>query len=238
MPDEELPAPAPFPDRLPPPPPLPVPVAPDPAPEGRLNALPFEFGKEFPTIRRSGLGPGIVEVDIPLPRGFVVVDLVKEGAGYVKVTLLKPEGRRRTDIMASRIDDLSGRTVFRNLGDFPVRLEVHTRCAWTLTLRPVTVVPELVDRVEGRGPDVLAHSHDLLDIKVRNLGKEEEERGHMEVHAVRNNDNRERVFHRPDRGRGIATLPLSPRLLIINAPGPWSIEPTHLNAVGFWLRHR
>ncbi|MFB6523272.1 TerD family protein [Streptomyces sp. NPDC056401] len=217
--------------------PAPVSVAPDLVPEGRLNALPFEFGKEFPTIRRSGLGPGIVEVDTPLPRGFVVVDVVKEGVGYVNVALLKPEGRRKTEIMASRIDDLSGRTVFRNLGDLPLRLEVDTRCAWTLTLRPVTVVPELVDRVEGHGPDVLAHSHHLLDIKVRNLGKEEE-RGHMEVHAVRNNDNRERVFHRPDRGRGVATLPLSPRLLIIDAPGPWSIEPTELNAVSFWLRHR
>ncbi|MFE4259914.1 TerD family protein [Streptomyces sp. NPDC056883] len=215
----------------------PVSVAPDLVPEGRLNALPFEFGKEFPPIRRSGLGPGIVEVDTPFPRGFVVVDVVKEGVGYVNVALLKPEGRRKTEIMASRIDDLSGRTVFRNLGDLPLRLEVDTRCAWTLTLRPVTVVPELVDRVEGHGPDVLAHSHHLLDIKVRNLGKEEE-RGRMEVHAVRNNDNRERVFHRPDRGRGVATLPLSPRLLIIDAPGPWSIEPTELNAVSFWLRNR
>ncbi|MCX4778027.1 TerD family protein [Streptomyces sp. NBC_01264] len=216
---------------------VPVSDAPPRVPAGRLNSLPFEFGKEFPPIRESGLGPGIVEIGSRLPRGFVVVELMKAGAGYVNLALLKPNGRRTKQIMSSRIDDLHGRAVFRNLADRPLRLEVDTRCAWTVTLRPVTVVPELVDRVEGHGPDVLAHSHHLLDIKVRNLGKDEE-RGPMEVQAVRNNDNRERVFYRPDRGRGVATLPLSPRLLIIDAPGPWSIEPTELNPVSFWLRHR
>lgn len=214
-------------------------AAPVRVPSERLNSLPFEFGKEFEPIRRSGLGHGIVEIDTPIPRGFVVVDVMKEGVGYVNVALLKPDGdgRRKTEIMASRIDDLRGRGVFRNLGDLPLRLEVDTRCAWTLTLRPVTVVPELVhDRIEGHGPDVLACRH-VLDVKIRNLGKQEE-RGHMEVLAARNNDNRERLFHRRDRGRGIATLPPGPRLLLIDAPGGWSIEPAELNAVSFWLRHR
>ncbi|WP_407839408.1 TerD family protein [Streptomyces sp. DSM 116496] len=219
---------------------VPVSAAPPPGvPSGRLNSLPFEFGKEFEPIRRSGLGHGIVEIDTPIPHGFVVVEVVKEGVGSVKVALLKPDGdgRRKTEIMASRIDDLHGRAVFRNLGDLPLRLEVDTRCAWTVTLRPVTVVPELVhDRIEGHGPDVLACQY-VLDVKVRNLGKQEE-RGHMEVLAARNNDNRERIFHRRDRGRGIATLPPGPRLLLIDAPGAWSMEPAELNAVSFWLRHR
>lgn len=236
---------APFPDRLPPPPPLPeapaavpVPVsaAPSWVPSGRLNTLPFEFGKEFPPIQRSGTGPGVVEIDTPIPRGFVVVEVVKAGVGYVNVALVRPDGRGKTEIMASRIDDLHGRTVFRNLGDLPLRLEVDTRCAWTLTLLPVTVVPELDGRVEGHGPDVLACQY-VLDIKVRNRGKAEE-RGHMEVLAARNNDNRERLFYRRDRGRGIATLPPGPRLLLIDAPGAWTIEPAELNAVSFWIRHR
>ncbi|MFF3210798.1 TerD family protein [Streptomyces sp. NPDC002886] len=218
--------------------PVPTAAVPGDVPSGRRNALPAEFGQEFPEVRYSGRGREIIEVDTLLPRGFVVVDLVKEAEGYVHVNVLDRGSDNGRQIMVSVLDDLRGRTVFRHGGKAAIRLEVDTYlCAWTITLRPVTVVHELDGRIEGRGPDVLAYSRYIDHIKVGNLGRGDE-RGYMTVHAVRNNDNRDLVFERESRGRNTVEVPMSPRLLVIDAPGAWSVEPTELSAIGFWIRNR
>ncbi|MEU3746846.1 MULTISPECIES: TerD family protein [Streptomyces] len=213
-------------------PPLGVPLA-------RCNDLPAQMGPEFAPVEFSGRGKEDVEPDFVLPKGFVAVDVLKEGAGYIEVVTLTIRGRRWRQVMSSRLPDLHGVGVFAHDGQSPLRLRVDAerQAAWTIRLRPVSTLRsfEGAGPVEGYGPEVLAHTGDETDVAYRFQGDKDKE-GYFSVEAHRRGGHWEYAFGRRHRGRGSGAVPRGPRLLVVEATGGWSMEAREPRFAGFWTR--
>ncbi|MFF8838261.1 TerD family protein [Streptomyces sp. NPDC015130] len=213
-------------------PPLGVPLA-------RCNDLPEQMGPEFEPVEFSGRGKEDVETGLALPKGFVAVDVLKEGVGYIEVFTRTIRGRRWRDVLSSALPDLHGVGVFPHDGQSPVRLRVDAerQAAWTVRLRPVSTLRsfEGPGPVEGYGPEVLAHTGDETDVTYRFQGDKDKE-GYFGVQAHRRGGHWEYAFGRRDRGRGRGAIPRGPRLLVVESPGGWSMEPREPRFAGFWTR--
>ncbi|MFE1903307.1 TerD family protein [Streptomyces gardneri] len=209
------------------------------APLARCNDLPEQMGPEFAPVEFSGRGKEDVEPDFVLPKGFVAVDVLKEGVGYIEVVTLTIRGRRWRQVMSSRLPDLHGVGVFPHDGQSPLRLRVDAerQAAWTIRLRPVSTLRsfEGPGPVEGYGPEVLAHTGDETDVKYRFQGDEDKE-GYFGVQAHRRGGHWEHSFSRRDRGRGSGAIPRGPRLLVVESVGGWSMEAREPRFAGFWTR--
>ncbi|MFH8370598.1 TerD family protein [Streptomyces sp. NPDC018031] len=236
-----VPLPVPVPEAAPQPVPVPVPeaaaVASAGAPAAPGNGLPVDFGPEFPLFEQRGSGRDVVRVDVPVPAGFVVVDVVKEGDGSFEIATLDHRNHDDKSVFFSWIENVRGRALVDHHGHAPLRLHVKTRDDWTVSVRPVSTLRELDGRLEGHGPDVLAHTGEAVDLAIRHRGDKDGE-GYFEIEAVRPNGKRDHVFSRWDRGRGTVPLPEGPRLLVIKASGGWWVEPRPLGQGGFWRRRR
>ncbi|GGU93725.1 resistance protein [Streptomyces litmocidini] len=215
--------------------PAPYSGAPVAVPLGRLNALPAAFGPEFTYVEFQGEGKEDVETGLTLPRGFLAVDVVKKGAGYLDVVTLTVRKRRWRQVMRSGMDDLRGVGVLHHDGQSPLRLRVDTRGRWMVRLRPVSTLRAFDGPVEGYGPDVLAYTGDETGVRFRFEG-DEDEKGYFGVAAHRKGGHWEYRFSRRDRGRGKGDLPRGPRLLVVEADGAWSMEPRPGGNGGFWSR--
>ncbi|MEU0402708.1 TerD family protein [Streptomyces sp. NPDC006197] len=215
--------------------PVPYSGAPQPASLGRLNDLPREFGPEFPYFEYQGDGKEDVETGLTLPRGFIAVDVVKKGAGYLDVVTLTVRKRRWRQVVRSGMDDLRGVGVLHHDGQSPLRLRVDTRGRWMIRLRPVSTLRAFDGPVEGYGPDVLAYTGDETGVRFRFEG-DEDKKGYFGVAAHRKGGHWEYRFSRRDRGRGKGDLPRGPRLLVVEADGAWSMEPRPGGGGGFWSR--
>ncbi|MFF8375350.1 TerD family protein [Streptomyces sp. NPDC015661] len=212
-------------------------AAQQPAAPARLNALPAEFGPEFPYVEFQGEGKEDVETGLTLPRGFVAVDVLKKGGGYLDVVTLTIRRRRWRQVMRSSMDDLRGVGVLHHDGQSPLRLRVDTRGRWMIRLRPVSTLRAFDGPVEGYGPDVLAYTGDETGVRFRFEGDEDKE-GYFGVAAHRKGGHWEYRFSRRDRGRGKGDLTRGPRLLVVEADGAWSMEPRPGGGGGFWSRSR
>ncbi|MEU6625347.1 TerD family protein [Streptomyces litmocidini] len=215
--------------------PVPYSGAPVAAPLGRLNALPAEFGPEFPYFEYQGDGKEDVETGLTLPRGFIAVDVVKKGAGFLDIVTLTVRKRRWRQVVRSRMVDLRGVGVLHHDGQSPLRLRVDTRGRWMIRLRPVSTLRAFDGPVEGYGPDVLAYTGDETGVRFRYEG-DEDKKGYFGVAAHRKGGHWEYRFSRRDRGRGKGDLPRGPRLLVVEADGAWSMEPRPGGGGGFWSR--
>ncbi|MEU2236507.1 TerD family protein [Streptomyces vietnamensis] len=215
--------------------PVPYSGSPQPAAPGRLNDLPREFGPEFAYFEYQGEGKEDVETGLTLPRGFLAVDVMKKGAGYLDVVTLTVRKRRWRQVMRSGMDDLRGVGVLHHDGQSPLRLRVDTRGRWMIRLRPVSTLRSFDGPVEGYGPDVLAYTGDETGVRFRFEG-DEDKKGYFGVAAHRKGGHWEYRFSRRDRGRGKGDLPRGPRLLVVEADGAWSMEPRSGGGGGFWSR--
>ncbi|MEU1231689.1 TerD family protein [Streptomyces sp. NPDC005828] len=215
--------------------PVPYSGAPMAAPLPRLNALPAEFGPEFPYFEYQGEGKEDVETGLTLPRGFLAVDVVKKGAGHLDIVTLTIRKRRWRQVMRSRMVDLRGVGVLHHDGQSPLRLRIDTRGRWMIRLRPVSTLRAFDGPVEGYGPDVLAYTGDETGVRFRFEG-DEDKKGYFGVAAHRKGGHWEYRFSRRDRGRGKGDLPRGPRLLVVEADGAWSMEPRAGGGGGFWSR--
>ncbi|MFF9849540.1 TerD family protein [Streptomyces litmocidini] len=215
--------------------PAPYSGAPQPAALGRLNALPAEFGPEFPCVEYQGEGKEDIETGLTLPRGFIAVDVVKKGVGYLDIVTLTVRKRRWRQVVRSGMDDLRGVGVLHHDGQSPLRLRVDTRGRWMIRLRPVSTLRAFDGPVEGYGPDVLAYTGDETGVRFRFEG-DEDKKGYFGVAAHRKGGHWEYRFSRRDRGRGKGDLPRGPRLLVVEADGAWSMEPRPGGGGGFWSR--
>ncbi|MFF5709076.1 TerD family protein [Streptomyces sp. NPDC012756] len=215
--------------------PVPYSGAPIAAPLPRLNALPAEFGPEFPYFEYQGEGKEDVETGLTLPRGFIAVDVVKKGSGYLDIVTLTIRKRRWRQVVRSRMDDLRGVGVLHHDGQSPLRLRIETRGRWMIRLRPVSTLRAFDGPVEGYGPDVLAYTGDETGVRFRFEG-DEDKKGYFGVAAHRKGGHWEYRFSRRDRGRGKGDLPRGPRLLVVEADGAWSMEPRAGGGGGFWSR--
>lgn len=214
-----------------------APAAPFGGPAFPRNALPVDFGPEFPYFEQSGEGNEVIHVEVDIPAGFVVVDVAVKGDGYTEIITLNHRNRDDTSIFYSYIDDVRGRCITDHHGLAPLRMRIRTENKWTVSVRPVSTLQELNDKIEGRGPDVLAHTGDTMDIGIRHRGDEHGD-GVFEVKALRQNGKRDDVFYKYDRGRGSTPLTEGPRLLLIRASGAWTITPRPVGSGGFWNRRR
>ncbi|MFB7518345.1 TerD family protein [Streptomyces sp. NPDC056144] len=205
----------------------------------RCNDLPEQMGPEFAPVEFSGRGKEVVDTGLDLAKGFVAVDLVKEGDGFVEVVTLTIRGRRWREVLKSRPAHAYGVGVFAHDGQAPPRLRVDAGdgTAWTLRLRPVSTLRafEGPGPVEGFGPDVLAYTGDETDVRYRFEGDEDKE-GYFGVEVHRRGGHWQHQFSRRDRGRGGGALPRGPRLLVVEADGGWSMEPRKPRIAGFWTR--
>lgn len=215
--------------------PVPAAVAPAGGPAMPSNSLPAGFGPEFLYFEQSGSGSEVIRADVPIPAGFVVVDVVKEGDGSLEIVTLDHRNHDDKTVFFSWIEDVRGRGLADHHGRAPLRLHVKTQDEWTVSVRPVSTLRELNGRLEGHGPDVLAHTGDAVDLVIRHRGDEDGE-GYFEIEAVRPNGKRDHVFSKWDRGRGTVPLTEGPRLLVIKASGGWSLEPRQVGGRGFWSR--
>ncbi|MFB7588422.1 TerD family protein [Streptomyces sp. NPDC056169] len=208
-------------------------------PLARCNDLPGEMGPEFPAVEFSGRGKEDVEPGLALPKGFVVVDVLRKGDGYIEVVTLTVRGRRWREVLGSGLPDLSGVGVFHHDGRTPLRLRVDApgMAAWTIRLRPVSTLRTFDGPVEGYGPDVLAHTGDETDVRFRFRGDEDKE-GYFGVHVHRRGGHAQHTYSRRNRGRGSGSIPRGPRLLVIEADGDWSMEPGASRITSFWTRRR
>ncbi|MGW5775137.1 TerD family protein [Streptomyces sp. NPDC003863] len=215
--------------------PVPYSGAPQSAALGRLNELPREMGPEFAYFEYQGEGKEDVETGLTLPRGFLAVDVVKKGGGYLDIVTLTVRKRRWRQVMRSRMDDLRGVGVLHHDGQSPLRLRVDTRGRWMIRLRPVSTLRSFDGPVQGYGPDVLAYTGDETGVRFRFEG-DEDKKGYFGVAAHRKGGHWEYRFSRRDRGRGKGDLPRGPRLLVVEADGAWSMEPRAGGGRGFWSR--
>ncbi|WP_426404011.1 TerD family protein [Streptomyces sp. R-07] len=215
--------------------PVPYSGAPIAAPLGRLNALPAEFGPDFPYFEYAGEGREEVETGLTLPRGFLAVDVVKKGVGSLDIVTLTVRKRSWRQVVRSRMDDLRGVGILHHDGHTPLRLRVDTRCRWMIRLRPVSTLRAFDGPVEGYGPDVLAYTGDETGVRFRFEG-DEDKKGYFGVADHRKGGHWEYRFSRRDRGRGKGDLPRGPRLLVVEADGAWSMEPRAGGGGGFWSR--
>ncbi|TGB17389.1 TerD family protein [Streptomyces palmae] len=204
---------------------------------GSRNALPDGIGPDFPHLEYMGRGKEDIDTGLTLPRGFLVVDVMKKGDAYVEVVTLTIRKRRWRSVMSSRIENLRGVGLVYNDGHSPLRLRVDTRGQWMIRIRPVSTLRAFDGPVEGFGPDVLAHVGDEVDVRYRYQGDEDKE-GYFGVSIHRRGGQWEYAFSRRDRGRGSGSLPRGPRLLVIEADGGWSMEPRPPGSGGFWSRRR
>ncbi|GHG25918.1 TerD family protein [Streptomyces zaomyceticus] len=212
-------------------------VAPLGVAPGRCNALPGEFGPEFPYVEYMGRGKEDVEPELSLPRGFLVVDVMKKGAGEVDVVTLTIRRRRWRPVLRSRIANLRGVGVFHHDGTTPIRIRVDTQGQWMIRLRPVSTLRSFDGPLEGFGPDVLAYTGEKIDVKYRFQG-DEDKSGASAVSVHRRGGHREPAFNEWGRGRGTGSIPRGPRLLVVEAAGGWSLEPRPAGSGGFWTRRR
>ncbi|MFF0205667.1 TerD family protein [Streptomyces sp. NPDC005017] len=220
--------------------PYPAPVPPATAAGAAVprNGLPAEFGPDFPHFEQSGSGDEVVRVDVPITAGYVVVELVKEGDGATEIVTLDHRNQKDKEVLFSWIENLRARALVDHDGHGPLRLHVLTQDDWTLSVRPVSTLRTLSEgRIEGHGPDVVAHTGDAVDLAIRTRGDEDGD-GFFEIEAVRPNGKRDDVFSRWDKGRGSAPLTAGPRLLVVTAPAAWSIEPREIGTGSFWRRRR
>ncbi|RSS51278.1 TerD family protein [Streptomyces sp. WAC01280] len=208
-------------------------------PLARCNDLPAEMGPEFPAVEFSGRGKEDIDPGLTLPKGFVVVDVLRKGDGYIEVVTLTVRGRRWREVLGSGLPDLYGVGVFHHDGRSPLRLRVDApgMAAWTIRLRPVSTLRAFDGPVEGCGPDVLAHTGDETDVRFRFKGDEDKE-GYFGVHVHRRGGHAQYTYSRRDRGRGSGSIPRGPRLLVIEADGGWSVEPGASRITSFWTRRR
>ncbi|WP_327164939.1 TerD family protein [Streptomyces zaomyceticus] len=204
---------------------------------GRCNALPREFGPEFPYVEYMGRGKEDVEPELSLPRGFLVVDVMKKGAGEVDVVTLTIRRRRWRPVLRSRIANLRGVGAFHHDGTTPIRIRVDTQGQWMIRLRPVSTLRSFDGPLEGFGPDVLAYTGEKIDVKYRFQG-DEDKSGASAVSVHRRGGHQEPAFNEWGRGRGTGSLPRGPRLLVVEAAGGWSLEPRPAGSGGFWTRRR
>ena len=208
-------------------------------PLARCNDLPEEMGPEFPAVEFSGRGKEDVDPGLTLPKGFVVVDVLRKGDGYIEVVTLSVRGRRWREVLGSGLPDLRGVGVFHHDGQAPLRLRVDApgMAAWTIRLRPVSTLRSFDGPVEGYGPDVLAHTGDETDVRFRFQGDEDKE-GYFGVNVHRRGGHAQYSYSRRDRGRGSGAFPRGPRLLVVEADGGWSMEPGASRITSFWTRRR
>ncbi|KUJ67124.1 hypothetical protein ACZ90_30240 [Streptomyces albus subsp. albus] len=214
-----------------------------PAVTAPRNGLPAGFGPEFPVFEQRGAGSDVILVDVAIPVGFVVVDVVKKGDGYLEIKTLDHRNQDKTEILSSWIEDLRGRGLLDHDGHGPLRLHVDTDDEWTVTVRPISALREVSTRLEGHGPDVLAHSGPAVDLAIEHRGDEDGE-GYFGLEAISPNGERDDLFSTWDRGRGTVPLTEGPRLLVIEASGAWSIDPRYVShqrpagdsGDGFWSR--
>ncbi|MEU2239415.1 TerD family protein [Streptomyces sp. NPDC018338] len=208
-------------------------------PLARCNDLPGEMGPEFEPVEFSGRGKEDVDPGLTLPKGFVVVDVLRKGDGYIEVVTLTVRGRRWREVLGSGLPDLHGVGVFHHDGRSPLRLRVDApgMAAWKIRLRPVSTLRAFDGPVEGCGPDVLAHTGDETDVRFRFKGDEDKE-GYFGVNVHRRGGHAQDTYSRRDRGRGSGSIPRGPRLLAIEADGGWSVEPGASRITSFWTRRR
>ncbi|MGW7056294.1 TerD family protein [Streptomyces sp. NPDC054887] len=201
------------------------------------NALPADFGPEFPYFEQSGKNDGVIHVEVDIPAGFVIVEVVTKGSGYTELITLNHRNRDDKSILYSSIEDLQGRCIADHHGLAPLRMRIRTSNQWTVSVRPVSTLRELNDKIEGHGPDVLAHTGGPTDIAIRHRGDKHGD-GVFEIQAMRPNGKLDDVFYKYDRGRGSAPLAEGPRLLPIRASGGWTITPRPVGSGNFWSRRR
>ncbi|MBT2442126.1 TerD family protein [Streptomyces sp. ISL-36] len=208
-------------------------------PLARCNDLPSEVGPEFTPLEFSGRGKEDIDPGLSLPKGFVVVDVLKEDDRLIEVVTLTVRRRPWRQALISAIPQLRGVGVFHHDGHTPLRLRVDGwgQGSWTIRLRPVSTLRSFDGPVEGVGPDVLAYTGGETGVRYRCLGDEKKE-GFFGVNVLRRGGQQQSAFCRLDRGRGSGALPAGPRLLVVDTKGGWSMEPRQGGIGGFWTRRR
>ncbi|MEU8524973.1 hypothetical protein AB0C77_05145, partial [Streptomyces sp. NPDC048629] len=234
---EPQPTPVPAPVAEPVPATQPAAAAPFGGPAFARNGLPVEFGPEFPYFEQSGDGNGVIHVEVDIPAGFVVVDVAVKGSSYTELITLNHRNRDDKSLLYSYAENMRGRCIADHHGLAPLRMRIRTENEWTVSVRPVSTLQELNDKIEGHGPDVIAHTGDPTDIAIRHRG-DKSGSGVFEIKALRQNGKHDDVYYKYDRGRGSAPLTKGPRLLLIRTDGGWTITPRPVGSGGFWNRRR
>jgi tellurite resistance protein TerA len=201
-----------------------------PAPAAPLtvsDAVPL--GTDFPPHVQSGVGNGVVSVDVPLPPGPVLVECRVEGDDYLCVETLDHRNKKDDLVFNTDLRDFHGRALVQPPRDRRLRLNVDYPGPWTISVLPLSAARALGTReLTGRGCDVVAYTGPAADVKVRfDGGADREEWFLMNCHeAAHLDDLDEHDMLVNDTGRIKQTVPVpdGPLLLVIeNAEGNWEL---------------
>ncbi|MFD6889398.1 TerD family protein [Streptomyces sp. NPDC059957] len=195
----------------------------------RFNQLPTDFGPDFPVFSQEGSGEDIVVVDVPIPAGFAVVDVVRAGESLIDVTALNHRNRERSpSVIHSWLEDFSGRGIVDHDGNGPLRLRVKAHGEWKITVSSLSVLRDLSERVEGVGPDVLAYAGPPVDLAIKHRNRRDD--AWFRLESIRRSASRRNLYTGYRWGWSTVALTRGARLLVIECDSPWSITPREVTA--------
>ncbi|WP_053750355.1 TerD family protein [Streptomyces sp. MMG1533] len=206
-------------------PPPPRPVA-SPAPP--QDAVPHSFGPDFPPYTQQGHGNGVVSVTVPLPPGPVIVEVWHEGDGYFGMHTLNRRNKDDDLVYNTTLRDFRGRALVQPPQDRPLRLRVEADNAWTVHIRPLSVLRQLgTAPLRGYGPEVVAYTGTAADLDLDFAG-DEDGTGYMgmwslEASKLHRLDDRDLLVNDSDRLRQTVPVTDGPLLLILEADGAWEL---------------
>ncbi|MFE4663843.1 TerD family protein [Streptomyces sp. NPDC056716] len=192
------------------------------------------LGPDFTPYVRSGKGNDVVTVEVPLPRGPVIVEARVEGESWLCVETLDRDNKEDKLVFNATVRDLHGRALVQPPADRPLRLRVKYSGEWTLSVLPLAAARPLGTRtLHGRGPDVLLYTGTSGDVRARFDGGADRDAWFLITgHRIEHLDDLERNdLLVNDTGKLKETFPVpdGPHVLVVErGDGDWRLEPRPL----------
>ncbi|MFF1682420.1 TerD family protein [Streptomyces sp. NPDC058256] len=184
---------------------------------------------DFQPFVRSGRGNDVLTVDVPIPPGPVIVEVWKDGTGWLAAHTLTRRNKDDELLVNTTVTDFRGRVLTMHQGDRPLRLRIQTDHAWTVAVRPLSVIRRLGTGLQGFGPEVLGYTGPAADLLVEYAGKEGlgDGDGNLTLWIIETESedlsDRDLLLNKIGRRRETVALPDGPLLMLFHADGPWQL---------------
>ncbi|OPG08354.1 hypothetical protein B1R27_10245 [Streptomyces sp. GKU 895] len=192
-------------------------------------AAPTPLGADFRPHTQSGRGNGVVSVDVPLPPGPVIVEARVRGDEWLLVETLNRRNKDEDTVFNTTLRDFHGRALVQPPRDRPLRMKVNYDGDWTISVLPLSAARPLGTRtLAGRGPDVVAYTGTMADVKVRfDGGADRGEWFVLNCHEAEHFDDldeHEMLCNETGKLKQTVPVPDGPLLLVIeHGDGSWEL---------------
>ncbi|MDT7842294.1 TerD family protein [Streptomyces justiciae] len=187
------------------------------------------LGTDFRPHTQSGRGNGVVSVDVPLPPGPVIVEARVRGDEWLLVETLNRRNKDEDTVFNTTLRDFHGRALVQPPRDRPLRMKVNYDGDWTITVLPLSAARPLgAQTINGRGPDVVAYTGTMADVKVRfDGGADRDEWFVLNCHEAEHFDDldeHEMLCNETGKLKQTVPVPDGPLLLVVeHGDGNWEL---------------